>query len=181
MADEAIAIKPRTRRDEPRKLCANCAGAAELAFQAEAEGANLTAAILFGLIAAAASALIWYGVVVVTDYQLGILALGVGWVVAQAVMFGAGRKRGMPLQVASVLITLLAMVVSQYLIVRQILSQTWLAEGVIPEPLPVVMPLDSVIFLVIESLKADPMTLLFWAIALIEAFVLPAPRRLNRA
>jgi len=160
-------------------ICPNCAEQIESAFQAETEGPNLPGAVLLGLGAAVISCLIWYGIVVVTNYQLGIIAVGVGWLVALAVIFGSGKKRGPKLQAISVVITLLAMVASEYLIVRHFLVEALSEEGYTGFKL--LLPVGDMLTLVVEGVKADLLTLVFWAIALWQAFVVPAKRRLRRA
>ena len=177
---QAVNIKGKRKTDPNMVLCTNCADQAEQAFQAEAEDANLLGAVLLGLLAAVLSALIWYGIVVVTDYQLGIIAIAVGWLVAQGVIFGAGRKRGSSLQVISVIITIGAMAASEYLIVRHILMKLAAEEGYLVNDVPLLLPLEDIWFLILEGIKADPITLVFWAIALWQAFSLPAKRKLRR-
>lgn len=104
-------------------LCPNCASAINKALNVETENPNIIGALFFAFGAALISALIWYGTVVVTDYQLGIVAIAVGWIVAQATTLGSGRKRGFTIQLISVIATAFAMVLSEYLIVRYFLVQ----------------------------------------------------------
>ncbi len=159
-------------------MCSNCARTVERALEAETEDISSVNALLLGLGAAILSSVAWYGVVVVTNYQLGIIAVGVGWLVAQAVMLGAGRKRGASLQGLSVAITVLAMGFSQYLIVRHFAAQSLAKRGY--TNIPLLLPLDLMVKLIVESLKAAPLTLLFWAIAVWEAYKFPAARRLQK-
>ncbi len=159
-------------------MCSNCARTVERAFQAETEDVKSVNALLLGLGAAVLSSVVWYGAVVITNLQLGVIAVGVGWLVAQAVMLGAGRKRGSSLQGLSVAITVLAMAFSQYLIIRHFAVQALSKQGY--TNIPFLLPVDLMVRLVVESLKNDPLTLLFWAIAVWEAYRLPAPRRLQK-
>jgi len=53
---------------------------------------------------------------VITNFQVGIVAIAVGFVVAQGVVFGAGRHPSIALVPISVAFTLVALVVSEYLI-----------------------------------------------------------------
>ena len=177
---QVVNIKGKRKSDPTMVLCTNCADQAEQAFQAETEDTNFLGAVLLGLLAAVVSALIWYGIVVVTDYQLGIIAVAIGWLVAQGVIFGAGRKRGSYLQAISVIITIGAMAASEYLIVRHILMKLAVEEGYLVNDVPLLLPLEDIWFLILEGIKADPITLVFWAIALWQAFSLPAKRRLRR-
>jgi hypothetical protein len=176
----AIWVQGKRRADPSIPLCRRCSDKAERAFQAETEESNLPAAALFGLLAAIVGTLVWYGVVVVTGYEAGIIAIGVGWIIAQAVMLGAGRKRGPALQGISLVITLLSMAASEYFIIRHFFLQVIAEEGYIVSDVPLILPLEDIWFFIFEGIKANPLTLLFWGIALWEAFVLPAKRSLRK-
>lgn len=133
---------------------------------AGSERPNMVGAVLAGLAAAVVSALVWYGIVVLTNYQIGLVAVGVGFLVGLAVTVGSGGRRGLPLQIVSVAITLPAMALGEYLVVRHFVA----AEQAVPWLLPPGVMLK----LVVAGLEADPLTLLFWAIALWTAFKLPS-------
>lgn len=139
----------------------------------------MAGALLLGVGAAVVSSLLWYAVVLLTNYQLGIVAIAVGWLVAHAVMRGAGGKRGPRLQVVSVVITALAMAMSEYLMVHHFTAQALAQQGY--TDIPLLLPVEAMFTLVVEGIKADPATLLFWGIALWEAYALPAARRLQQA
>ena len=158
-------------------ICPTCASTSLIArgVKAETEDPHLVGALAFGLGAATLSALLWYGIVVLTNYQLGIVAIAVGWLVAQAVMRGAGSKRGPRLQALSVACTLVAMVLSEYLIVHHFAAQSMAQRGY--ESIPLFLPAETMVLFVVEGLKGDPLTLLFWGIAVWQAFTLPAARR----
>lgn len=174
-----IVLRGKDKKAPPITICSNCVSDIERAFQAETEEPNLLGALLIGLGAALISSVIWYAVVVITNYELGIIAVAVGWLVAQAVMLGAGHKRGPRLQGLSVAITVIAMAFSEYLIVRHFAVQALAEEGY--TNIPILLSLDIMLALIVEGIKADPLTLLFWGIAIWEAFALPAKRRLRRA
>ena len=171
-------VRGKDRNSAPITLCFNCAVEMEKAFQTETEEANLLGALLFGLGAALATSLVWYAVVIITNYELGILAVAVGWLVAQAVVLGSGRKRGPALQALSVGITLSAMAFSEYLIVRHFIVEALREEGY--TGIPLLLPLGDMLEVILEGIRANPLTLLFWGIALLEAFSLPAKRRLRK-
>ena len=159
-------------------LCAECAGKLDAATEAETQNPTLLLAVLLGLVAAAVACLIWYAIIVVTKYELGIVAIAVGWLVGTAVMVGAGRKRGLVLQIIAVIITLIALVCSEYLIVRYFVVQNLEAEGY--TGLPLLFAPSVMLGLIVEGIKISPISLLFWAIALWQAFVVPAKRLLRR-
>jgi hypothetical protein len=136
---------------------------------------NMFNALLYGAIAGIVGGAIWFAIILVTDYQVGILAIGIGWLVGQAVVIGSGRKRGMKLQLLSVLLTLAAMVGAEYFIVREILVRLLTEEigAAAAADIPLFLRLDLAIDFVVSVVSEDPITLLFWALALYAAFRIP--------
>jgi hypothetical protein len=128
---------------------------------------DLLGGLLGGLVAAVIASAIWYGVVVVSHFQVGIVAIAVGFIVGQGVVLGARRHGSIALVAVSVALTLLALVVSEYLIVAHFVGQE------LDVQLDVAQPPDIILGVVFESLTADPLTLVFWAIALFQAVVIP--------
>jgi hypothetical protein len=130
--------------------------------------ADLGLGVLAGAIAGAVAAGIWYAVVVMSGWQVGLVAIVVGLLVGKGVVFGAGGRSSLPLVAASFGLTLLALWISEYLIIYHFVSE-YLGPGVID----LLQPLDVVVGVVVESLQADPLTLLFWGIALFQAVAIP--------
>jgi hypothetical protein len=120
-----------------------------------------------GVVGAIVASAVWYGVVAATQFQVGLVAIAVGWIVGQAVVFGAQRRFSVVLVPISVVLTLLALATSEYLIVLHFVSQEI-------GPVDFVQPPGLVVEVITASLQADPLTLVFWAIALFQAFVIPA-------
>jgi hypothetical protein len=137
---------------------------------------DILGGLLAGVVASILATALWYAVVVVSHYQLGIVAVIVGFLVGQAVVLGASRRGSIALVGISVVLTLLALVISEYLIIANFVTQE-LAPG---ETIELIQPPSFVLDVVVESVKADPLTLAFWAIALFQAFTIPA-RQLPRS
>jgi hypothetical protein len=142
-----------------------------------ATATNVVGGFLGGLVAAVLATAVWYGVVVVTQYQIGLVAIAVGFIVGYGVVLGANRRGSVVLVPISVILTLLALVASEYLIVAHFVGQEFAAEGL---SIDVLQPPDFIIGVVTDSLQADPLTLAFWAIALFQAFAIPS-RAIGRA
>jgi hypothetical protein len=135
---------------------------------------DLLGGLLGGLVAAVFATGLWYAVVAVSQYQLGIIAIVVGFLVGQGVVLGAGRHPSVALVGISVVLTLLALVISEYLIVAKFVGDQ-LAPG---QSLELMQPPTIVLDVVAASVQEQPLTLAFWAIALFQAFTIPA--RLSR-
>jgi hypothetical protein len=160
---------------------------AEVAAPAAAEPAttgDLAGGIIGGAIGAVLATALWYGVVTVTHWQIGFVAVAVGFVVAQGVVLGAGRHPSILLVPVSLAFTFVALVVSEYFI------DVFLINEALVEMQPLLRDPDfagielvyadlqallsgSPIEIIRTSLESDPLTLLFWAIAGWEAFAIP--------
>jgi hypothetical protein len=138
-----------------------------------ASTSDILGGLLAGLVAAVLATAIWYGVVAVSHLQVGIVAIAVGFIVGQGVVLGARRHGSIVLVAISVVLTLLALVVSEYLIVAHFIGQELGVQ------LDLIQPPDLIVSVVSESVQGDPLTLVFWAIALFQAFVIPS-RTLGR-
>ena len=132
-------------------------------------------ALVYGLAGGLVGAAIWYAIVAVTKWELGLVAVVVGYLVGTGVVLGSGGKHGPRLQVLSVVITLAAMTVAEYLIVRQFavsyIETTYGRDAA--ATVPVLLPLDMAWDFITAGIQDNPMTLLFWGIALWTAFRVP--------
>jgi hypothetical protein len=125
--------------------------------------------VLFAVVAGLMGALVWYGVVAMTDMKLGIIAIGVGWLVGRGAVLGAGTG-GKQLAVASLVIAVLAMVLGEYLTVNHAVHAYFARE----RPDAVLPALLSPAKLIpIYAGGFGPMDILFYAIGAWEALRFP--------
>lgn len=75
---------------------------------------SLFPAILGGTIAAIIGGIIWGWIVILTDYEIGYMAVGIGALCGYAVLLFSKGKRGIPLQITAVLTSLLGLVIGKY-------------------------------------------------------------------
>jgi len=129
---------------------------------------NLLGGLAGGLLAAVIATVVWYGVVAISGWQVGFIAVGVGWLVGTGTVLGAGGRGSFLHVVSSGLFTIVALAISEYLIVFHFASQ---AFGLVLGDL--LQSPDFMLEVVVESLAADPLTLLFWGIALLAAAGIP--------
>jgi hypothetical protein len=90
----------------------------ELARVAEAERYSQSAlvpAIAGGVLAALVGGFVWGLIVIVTDYEVGFVAWGIGFLAGIAVVRFAGGRTGGPLQAVAVVASLLGIVTGKYI------------------------------------------------------------------
>ena len=68
-----------------------------------------------GLVAALVGGIVWGLIVKWTQYEVGFVAWGIGFIVGTAVVYGARNLRGIPFQLTAVVLALVGIVVGKYL------------------------------------------------------------------
>jgi len=109
--EEALMLP--ARRGQMVALCPRCVAEIEARFAAESENIQIGPAVLYGLGAALAGGILWYLAERFSGMGLAFLAFVFGWLIAEAVRLGAGRKRGRVLQGISLGLTLAMIVGTQ--------------------------------------------------------------------
>jgi hypothetical protein len=104
-------------------FCAACKDAAAVALTGGSGLVRLVKAGVLGTVAAALSAGVWWGIMKVTGYELGIVAVAVGLAVGGAVRLGAEHRGGWLYQVMAVGLTYLAIVTAYVPLVLESLEQ----------------------------------------------------------
>ncbi len=81
----------------------------------EETGGSLALAVLAGLVAAIAGAIVWGLIVKWTEYEAGIVAGGIGFLTGFAVLRAAGGRRSSALQVIAIATALFGVLLGKYL------------------------------------------------------------------
>ena len=164
------------KKGESIFLCETCREATEKAFKAETENPNMMMAAVMGGAASIVAGILWFLLSVLTGYQIGYVAIGVGFLIGYAVIWGSGKKRGASLQILSSGITVLTLLVSQYAIAIYYLRK-YLLDHKADFPgyngqLFLVSPFDP------DMLRNmfSPMGLVIWAVGIYFAYSLPKAR-----
>jgi hypothetical protein len=90
----------------------------ELMRAAEAEQYSPTAllpALAGGLLAAIVGGIVWGLIVILTDYEVGFVAWGLGFLAGFAVVRFAGGRKGLPLQAIAIASSLVGIVLGKYI------------------------------------------------------------------
>src|SRR5450432_3495423 len=88
-----------------RAACGNCRGQVEREIETSMSRARFLSALQYGLLAAAAGSVGWIVISKLTGYQIGIVAIGIGYLVGKAVRKGAGGFGGARYQVLAMALT----------------------------------------------------------------------------
>lgn len=136
---------------------------------APARRPRLAPAIAAGIVAAIVAAVAWYFIVSLSNVQIGFLAIGVGLIIGFAMRWAAGGVGGMNLQIGAVVLTALSMFVAEFLIARKFIGEYFVSQGD-TQPLALLIAPADMFAVVSGVVREDPVTLLFWAIALSAAW-----------
>src|SRR6266849_3575346 len=86
-------------------FCSRCRTASESAAETPRGVIPLMTAGAFGLGAGVIGAVIYYAVIAITHFEIGIVAILIGYMVGYAVRKGAGRRGGLRFQILAVALT----------------------------------------------------------------------------
>jgi hypothetical protein len=75
----------------------------------------LLPAVAGGVLAALVGGIVWGLIVIVTDYEVGIVAWGIGFLAGFLVVRFAGGRKGVPLQVIAIVSSLVGIVIGKYI------------------------------------------------------------------
>lgn len=137
---------------------------------ARLKAADILRAGAYGLGAAILGAVVWDKITYHTGYEIGLIAVGVGWAVGSAVAAGAQGKSGRSLQVMGALLACFAMLLGQTLIVMEQGRDYLSGQGISPNPLALFI---FSVMLVPRVLAESPLTFLFIAFGIWEGWRIP--------
>ena len=133
-------------------------------------------ALLGAVAGGVAGVVLWWGVTVLTNVAFGLVAVAIGWLVAQGAVRLSGDKRSTGLQVLAVAVSLVSFAVASYLVNMTFINKE-LARRAVVERIP--FPPESVAqFTAVVSLGFGVMDLVFLGILLWQAWVIPRPPQL---
>lgn len=110
-------------------VCPSCASNVRQELEAERGMGTFPVALAVGAAGAAIGAAVWAAIVVLTNFEVGYVAVGVGFLAGVGVKFGAGKARNQMLQVAAALLAVGGLVLAKYFIFAHFVSQIVLEDG----------------------------------------------------
>jgi hypothetical protein len=173
-----VTLRARGPDGSPLVVCDACAANLEARYQTETEQPDVVHGVLLGLILGFVGAIVWFGILATTGWEMQVISLGLGYVVGWGVKRGAGGKRGRKLQWLAVAATLVVMVFTEYLIGRYAVSRMLVEQGY--PSLPLLVRPDRMLAVLITMLS-NVTTLALWGFAFLVAWTMPRRQRLQRA
>ena len=139
--------------------------------------------LAFAIAAGLVGALAWYLTVRFTNYKLGLVAVGVGWLVGRGALFGAHGRGSTQIAIGSVVVALAAMLFGEYLILNHLALQAFASDAsdiahafqMPGRELPAF--LSPPMFVALYRETVGVMDALFYALGAYEAWKLPATAR----
>lgn len=120
-----------TRTVQKQRVCTRCAEKVLADLAAERDVApRLPFALAGGFVGASVAAAIWTAIAVFARYEVGIVAVLVGFLAGQGVRLGAGKARGRPLQAAAAALATLGLLQAKYFTFAHFAAEALLEEGV---------------------------------------------------
>ncbi|MFH1232894.1 MAG: hypothetical protein V1651_03485 [Patescibacteria group bacterium] len=116
-------IMLRGNKNQNVYLCPECKEKTNQTFEDETKNPNVLLAIVIGSVAAIIGGVIWYFITISTNTEFGYISLGLGYLVGLGVYFGAGKKRGIQLQIVSALLTVIAIIVIEKFIFEYFVNE----------------------------------------------------------
>lgn len=93
-------------------VCRSCRD--QISSQLASTTGNFPRGILFGIGAAVLGAILYFGVAAITGYEIGLVAIAVGWLVGRAIQKGSGGHGGRRYQIVAVAFTYLSVAAAYF-------------------------------------------------------------------
>ena len=105
-------------------VCAPCRARAEAEYARDRQWTQFIVAAVYGFGAAILGGLLYWGFVKITNFELGLMAIAVGWLVGKAIMKGSNHRGGRRYQYLALALTYFSITISYgALIIGEVMSK----------------------------------------------------------
>ena len=168
---------------QDRIFCRSCYEVLQLQLRRSvaslSEDINYPMALLGAVLGGAVGVLAWWGFTVLTKIGFGLVAVAIGFLVGQGTARFAGGKRSAGLQVLAVVVGALSFLVATYLVNMTFVNEALVQTGEVWRvPFP---PASLKMFYRVVAVNFGVMKLVFLAIVIYEAWIIPRPVKLTTA
>jgi hypothetical protein len=124
-------------------ICGDCRQ--RLAAQLAVPGGNLLRAVLFGVGAAVAGAVLYFAVAAISGYEIGLVAIAVGWLVGRGIQLGNAGQGSRPYQIIAVTLTYLSVAGAYFALAVRGVAGGWPLGGLQQIALLIGLPIMSAV------------------------------------
>lgn len=122
--------------------CPSCKTRLEKQFTSGSPAGRVIKALAFGIPAAILGAGLYYLIMDLTGYELGLVAIVIGWMVGAAVRKGSNYSGGLPYQIIAVVLTYMAICSTYIPSIIKGMEQSYTEESADPAMKPVTMKFE---------------------------------------
>lgn len=155
----------------------------EQAAREQVSGGTILRGFVGGIIGALIGGAIWAAIVVLTDYEVGFMAWGLGLLCGWATVLASGRRKGLPLQIAAGVASVVGLVLARYYVVMYMLSKFIFEKAPNPPADLWLLPLRGIgsatswsLFFEVSRDTASAFDLLWVVLAVLTAWRIPKSR-----
>lgn len=142
----------------------------------QSKNINYPMAVVGGLAGGLLGAAVWWGFTILTNIQFGLVAVLIGWATGKGVVMLSGNKRAVGLQAMSVVIAGVCYLLANYWVIRSSIIKYYGEQG---QTVDLALIPDLGILMEITTLGFEFFDLIFIAIALWQAWKMPAPFKIQ--
>lgn len=146
------------------------------------EPGSIVPALVGGVVAAVLAAIVWSVITVVTDYEIGYMALGVGFLVGYGVYLASGKKRGRILQIFAAFFSVLGIFLAKYFMVYYFLKDMVKTEYGLEAAVEVKLWSREIIEIISEEFTTifSGYDILWVVLAILVAWGIPGKMKINK-
>lgn len=178
--DTVIGAGQESVRTERGIFCVDCfarlRGQVQQVIRAQSEDIDFPRAVVGAVLGGIGGAALWWGVTVLTNVAFGLIAIVIGVGVGKGIVMLTGGKRAQSLQILAVVVAVASYALGTYLTNRTFILAYLHEQGKLLD-LPLV-PTSAGYFFDVVSAGFRAFDLVFLAIAVHQAWRIPAPIRL---
>jgi hypothetical protein len=142
---------------------------------------NVMMAVIGGIVGAVIGGIIWAAIAIITDYEIGYVAIGVGALAGGGVVLANNGQRGLPFQIIAVITGVAGIFVGKFLagvyFYREVLIEDYGIELVNQIGIGGLFADTLELFPEYLSVTLEPIDLLFVILAIITAWRIPSLKR----
>lgn len=162
-------------------FCEECIKQINEELAKETKDQNILGAVTLGVISGILGGILWYLITVLFNWQIGYMAIALGWLIAMGVHVGSGYKKGKNLQVISAMLMIIILLSSEFMIFLHYTGQSPNWNTTSFNVLSILIQENNLGAAISSffSQSTSPIGLLIWGIGIYTAYIILKPVKLQ--